>query len=210
MTLTWTREDSPRCDADKQRLFGPAELAAVGLAPPAPEEPVANEWWRVTDGDDVAGYGWLDCEWGDARITFFVAPSFPWRANKTALILAPTGLALDGNGTLYVDDTLTDSVSAIPRALTRTTAVTAMGANLSAGGALNAPLGMTMAPNGDLVVVNGDDGNAVEITPAGQQLATRTLITDGAGDLFGVITNQAGDGLIIGNDGTDALDEISM
>ena len=74
MTLTWTKENSPRWDADKQRIFGPAELAAVGLAGPAPGEPVADEWWRVTDGDQVAGYGWLDTEWGDARITFIVAP----------------------------------------------------------------------------------------------------------------------------------------
>ena len=73
MTLMWTKEASPRWDADKQRLFGPVELAAVGLASPGPGEPVADEWWRVTD-DDVAGYGWLDTEWGDARITFFVAP----------------------------------------------------------------------------------------------------------------------------------------
>ena len=74
MTLMWTKEASPRWDADKQRLFGSTELAAVGLAPPVPGEPVADEWWRVTDGDGVAGYGWLDTEWGDARITFFVAP----------------------------------------------------------------------------------------------------------------------------------------
>jgi GNAT superfamily N-acetyltransferase len=46
----------------------------VGLPGPAPGEPVADEWWRVTDGDEVAGYGWLDTEWGDARITFVVAP----------------------------------------------------------------------------------------------------------------------------------------
>jgi GNAT superfamily N-acetyltransferase len=74
MALTWTKENSPRWDADKQRVLGPAELAAVGLAAPAPGEPVANEWWRVTDGHGVAGYGWLDSEWGDARITFVVAP----------------------------------------------------------------------------------------------------------------------------------------
>ena len=75
MTLTWTKENSPRWDADKQRIFGPAELAAVGLAGLAPGEPFGlHEWWRVTDGDQVAGYGWLDTEWGDARITFMVAP----------------------------------------------------------------------------------------------------------------------------------------
>jgi hypothetical protein len=137
-----------------------------------------------------------------------IGTHFPWRANKAALILAPTGLALGGDGTLYVDDTLTNSVSAIPRALTRTSAITAIQANLSAGGALHAPLGMTIAPNGDLIVVNGGNGNAVEITPAGKQILTKTLIKNGAGDLFGIITTQQG--LLIGNDGTNALDQANM
>jgi hypothetical protein len=139
-----------------------------------------------------------------------IGTSFPWRANKAALVLAPTGLALGGNGTLYVDDTLTNSVSAIPGALTRTNSITAASGTLSTGGALNAPLGMTIAPNGDLVVVNGNNGNAVEITPAGRQLATKTLIKNGAGDLFGIIATQTGDRLIIPNDGTNALDEAQM
>ena len=34
MALHWIREDAPRWDADKQRLFGPEELAAVGYEPP--------------------------------------------------------------------------------------------------------------------------------------------------------------------------------
>jgi hypothetical protein len=136
-----------------------------------------------------------------------IGTDFPWRANKAALVLAPTGLALGGDGTLYADDTLTNSVSAIPQALTRTSAITAAAGNLSAGGALDAPLGMTLAPNGDLVVVNGNNGNAVEITPAGRQLATKTLVKNGAGDLFGIITT--GDGLVIANDGTNALDKAS-
>jgi hypothetical protein len=137
-----------------------------------------------------------------------VGTDFPWRANKAALILAPTGLALGSNGTLYVDDTLTNSVSAIPQALTRTSGISAISGNLSAGGALNAPLGMTLAPNGDLVVVNGNNGNAVEISPAGKQVAVRTLIKNGAGDLFGIITTQ--DGLLIANDGANALDQLNM
>jgi DNA-binding beta-propeller fold protein YncE len=69
---------------------------------------------------------------------------------------------------------------------------------------------MTMAPNGNLVVVNGNNGNAVEITQAGKQLVTKTLIKNGAGDLFGIITAPAGDGLIIANDGTNALDRAGM
>jgi DNA-binding transcriptional MerR regulator len=137
-----------------------------------------------------------------------IGTGFPWRANKAALILAPTGLALSSNGTLYVDDTQTNSVSAIPQALTRTSAITAVAGTLSVGGALSAPLGMTIAPNGDLVVVNGNNGNAVEITPAGKQILTRTLIKNGAGDLFGIITTPRG--LLIANDGTNALDEANM
>jgi hypothetical protein len=136
--------------------------------------------------------------------TTVIGTKFLWAANKAALVLAPTGLAVAPDGTLYVDDTLTNSVSAIPQALTRTSPVTAAATTVSAGGALSAPLGMTLAPNGDLVVVNGNNGNAVEITPAGRQLTTRTLIKNGAGDLFGIITTQ--DGLLVANDGTNALD----
>jgi len=137
-----------------------------------------------------------------------IGTGFAWRANKNALILAPTGLALSGAGTLYVDETLTDAVSAIPDARTRTGAVTAVGSTLSAGGALDAPLGMTLAPNGDLLVVNGNNGDAVEITPAGKQLATKALVKNGAGDLFGIIMAPAGSGILIVNDGTNALDEL--
>jgi hypothetical protein len=88
----------------------------------------------------------------------------------------------------------------------RTTPIAATAVTLSAGGALDAPLGMTLAPNGDLVVVNGNNGNAVEITPAGQQLTTRTLVKNGAGDLFGVIATQTGNGIFVVNDGTNAID----
>jgi hypothetical protein len=133
-----------------------------------------------------------------------IGADYPWIANKAALILAPTGLALGRNGTLYVDDTQTSAISAIPRALTRTTAVTAQAGTIFAGGALSAPLGMTMAPNGDLVVVNGNDGSAVEVSPAGKQVATKTLVKNGAGDLFGLTTTR--NGLLLVNDGTNALD----
>jgi hypothetical protein len=63
-----------------------------------------------------------------------------------------------------------------------------------------------LAPNGDLIVVNGNNGNAVEIGTAGQQLATKTLVKNGAGDLFGLTTTQAGTEILLVNDGTNALD----
>jgi hypothetical protein len=133
-----------------------------------------------------------------------IGTNYPWIANKAALVLAPTGLALGHNGTLYVADTQTSAISAIPRALTRTTPVSAAASTIASGGALNAPLGMTLAPNGNLVAVNGNDGNAVEVSPAGKQVATKTLVKNGAGDLFGLTTTR--NGLLLVNDGTNALD----
>jgi hypothetical protein len=135
-----------------------------------------------------------------------VGKDFPWEANKAALVLAPTGLALGGNGTLYVDDSETNKISAISAALTRTSAAKASATVISSGGALNAPLGMTVVANGDLVVVNGNNGNAVEVSPAGKQVATKTLVKNGAGDLFGLTPTQAGTSLLFVNDGTNALD----
>ena len=135
-----------------------------------------------------------------------VGKYFPWEANKAALVLAPTGLALGGNGTLYVDDAETNQISAISGALTRTSAAKGSATVISSGGALNAPLGMTVVANGDLVVINGDNGNAVEVNPTGKQVATKALLKNGAGDLFGLAPTEAGDGLLFVNDGTNALD----
>ena len=76
-TLTWVREDAPRWDADKDRLFGDLELASVGLSRPELGAPIADEWWKATDpAGVVVGYGWLDNEWGDAEITFMVAAGY--------------------------------------------------------------------------------------------------------------------------------------
>lgn len=138
--------------------------------------------------------------------TTVIGTRFPWKANQAALVLAPTGLALASDGTLYVDDTEDNTIDAIPDAATRTTAVAYGTHTVSSGGALNAPLGMTIAPDGDLIVVNGDDGNAVEVTPAGKQVATKTLVKNGAGDLFGLAVLPSGTGFEFVNDGANALD----
>jgi hypothetical protein len=137
--------------------------------------------------------------------TTIVGSGFPWKANKTALVLAPTGVALGSNGTLYVDNAETNTVSAIPQALTRSTPVVARSSVISKGGSLNAPLGMTLALNGDLLVVNGSNGVITEITPTGKQVAKHTLIKKGAGDLFGLALTPNYQGLYFVNDGDNTL-----
>jgi hypothetical protein len=135
-----------------------------------------------------------------------VGSGFPWIANRVAFVLASTGLALGRTGTLYVDDTQRNTISAIPNAMTRTNAESYGSNIISSGGALNAPLGMTLAPNGDLIVVNGNDGNAVEVTPAGTQIASKTLVKNGVGDLIGLAVTPNGRGIEFSNDGANALD----
>ena len=49
-----------------------------------------------------------------------IADAIPWRDDKAALVIGPTGLALASNDTLYVADTLGDGIIAIPHAMTRT------------------------------------------------------------------------------------------
>jgi hypothetical protein len=90
--------------------------------------------------------------------------------------------------------------------MTRTAAVPSGGSTLSVGGWLNGPLGVTLAPNGDVIAMNGNDGNAVEISPQGHQVAKVTLVTNGAGDLFGATVASGGRELVFVNDGTNALD----
>ena len=43
-----------------------------------------------------------------------IASGLFWKANKAAFVLAPTGLALGHNGTLYVAETPSNHITAIP------------------------------------------------------------------------------------------------
>jgi len=63
---------------------------------------------------------------------------------------------------------------------------------VSSGGALNGPLGLALAPDGHILAVNGDDGNIVETTRAGTQVAHKTLDSTGAGVLFGLVAHSSG------------------
>jgi hypothetical protein len=135
-----------------------------------------------------------------------VADNIPWRDDKAALAIGPTGVALAKNGTLYVADTLESRIIAIPNAMTRTTPLPDTGIALSSGGHLKQPLGLILAPNGDILTTNAGDGNIVETTPAGHQIATVAGdAKTGAGSLFGLAIAPGGKGLLYVDDGFNTL-----
>jgi len=134
-----------------------------------------------------------------------IAAGFAQTADPAALVIGPTGLALGWDGTLYVADSLNNRIAAIADAPTRT-ASAGTGTTLAQGGALNDPLGLAMAPNGDLLVANGADGNLVEVAPWGRQVAVKTVETaTGAGSLFGLAAAPRGDGVYFVDDGDNTL-----
>ncbi len=133
--------------------------------------------------------------------TTTVATGFPEELNSSALVLGPTGVALEPDGTLYVADTVQSRIAAVPFATSRFFPATHGGLTVSQGGSLNAPLGLAVAPGGDLIAVNGNDGNAVEVTPFGAQVDTRTIDPfDSGGDLFGLAIAPSGRGVLFVDD----------
>ncbi len=135
-----------------------------------------------------------------------IGSGFAEQLNSAALVLGPTGVALGRDGTLYVADTVNNRLASIPFAWFRTTAAPHGGVTLTSGGSLNSPLGMTLAPNGDVLTVNGGDGDAVETTPSGQQVATEQIDPAGAGgDLFGLTIPPNGRGVLFVDDGDNTV-----
>lgn len=135
-----------------------------------------------------------------------IGDDFAERTDPAALVIGPTGLGL-GGGTLYVADSLRNRVAAIHNAVTRSSA--SDGVTVSSGGALNDPLGLTLAPNGDILTVNGNNGFIVETTPGGAQVAKKLIDSSGsppgAGTLFGLAVVPDGSGVYFVDDGSNTL-----
>jgi hypothetical protein len=130
-----------------------------------------------------------------------IGSGLPARTDPNALVIGPTGVGLSRNGTLYVADTLSNRIAAIPGATFRHSDDGA-GRTVSKGGALNGELGLAIAPNGDILTVNGGDGNMVETTPRGTQAAVRTIDNNsgGAGNLFGLAVKPGADAVYFVDD----------
>jgi DNA-binding beta-propeller fold protein YncE len=142
-----------------------------------------------------------------------VGSGFPERTDPAALVIGPTGLAFDSrHGILYVADSLNNRIAAIPNALFRFTSA-GIGKTISVNGFLNDPLGLALAPNGNILAANGNDGNIVEIEPDGDQVSEKLVDSTGGpppggGTLFGlaVVDNV---GLYFVDDGSNTLNLLS-
>ena len=138
-----------------------------------------------------------------------IGSGFPEQTNSSALVIGPTGVGLGRNGTLFVADTLDNRIAAIPNALLRTRSA-GTGLTVSRNGALQGPLGVAIAPNGDVLAANSLNGNLVEVRPNGSQVAVRQLDKSGspagAGALFGLAVAPGGNGVYFVDDATNTLD----
>ena len=151
-------------------INGPWDMAAVSLGPVA-ELFVSN----VLNGTVAAG-GKVVNQGTVLRLKLALSPNHPpallsatavgsgfgEHSDPDALVVGPTGLAVSRSGTLYVADSVGNRITAIPAAITRMSSA-GTGQVVTSGGALSTPLGLTLAPNGDILTVNAGNGKLVEI-----------------------------------------------
>jgi hypothetical protein len=148
-----------------------------------------------------------------------VGSGFAEHTDPAALVVGPTGVALspacgsdnDGNcsnSLLYVADTVNNRITAITHPFDRMSA-DGPGTTLSAGGSLNAPLGLiAIQDGGHLLTVNAGDGFITEIDTEGHQVAKKLIDKSGSppgsGALFGLVFDPA-HGVYFVDDATNTL-----
>jgi hypothetical protein len=130
-----------------------------------------------------------------------IASGYTHGLNNAALVVGPTGLAFDpSSGLLYVASTADNEIFSVQNALFRTTDGGTGSVVFSDNDRLRGPLGLVLAPNGDLITANGDAINTgglqnelVEFTRQGQ-FVTRFQVDPGAGGAAFGIAIAATDG----------------
>ena len=147
-----------------------------------------------------------------------IGSHFAEKTDPAALVIGPTGVGLTGNNrngrddnaVLYVADSLNNRITAIRDPLHRNNS-NGTGRTVTSGGALNDPLGLAIAPNGNILTVNGANGFLVETrVRGGHGRQVRKVLLDkmgkppGAGALFG-LTAVAGQGIYFVDDNENAL-----
>ncbi len=137
-----------------------------------------------------------------------IGSGFPERTDPAALVIGPTGVGLSPNSSLlYVADSLSNRVAAIPNPVFRVTSA-GIGATVTQGGSLDDPLGLAVSAGGNILTVNGANGFLVTTTPNGVQISKKLLDSSGTppgnGALFGLVP-VAGQGLYYVDDATNTL-----
>jgi uncharacterized protein (TIGR03118 family) len=126
-----------------------------------------------------------------------IASQYTHRCDPAALVLGPTGLAyVTGTDTLYVASTADNALYAIPNASTRTTDAGTGSVFYTDNTHLHGPLALALAPNGDILISNGDAVNGdpnqpseiVEISPSARFIA-QVSIDSQQGAAFGIALN---------------------
>ena len=125
-----------------------------------------------------------------------IATGYIHRPDPAALLVGPTGLAFDAkHDILYVASTGDNAIFAIPNALTAQDDFGTGAIIYQDPVHLHGPLGLVLAPNGDLITSNGDAVNAnpnqtneiVEFTPTGHFVAQTPVDFSGTpGGAFGI------------------------
>jgi len=96
-----------------------------------------------------------------------IAKGYAHHSDPNAFVLGPTGLAFDKrSNTLYVASTMDNAIYSISAAGTRTSPVE-KGELVFEDPHLRGPLGLVLAPNGDLITANGDAENKDPTHPSG-------------------------------------------
>jgi len=147
-----------------------------------------------------------------------IGSDFAERTDPAALVIGPTGVALRGNDghdhggdqDLFVADSLNNRIVAIRDPLHRHSS-DGTGKTVSTGRALNDPLGLAIAPSGDILTVNGANGFMVFTRLKGNHgHQIRKVLLDnmgkppGVGALFGLVA-VADQGVYFVDDNENAL-----
>lgn len=129
-----------------------------------------------------------------------IASGYAHGPNAAALELGPTGLVYDAAiNTLFVASTEDNAVYAVRGAATRNTDAGTGSVVFQDAAHLRGPLGLVLAPNGDLIASNGDAVNAdptqpselVEFTTKGRFVAQTPVDSTGEGGAFGIAISAA-------------------
>jgi hypothetical protein len=129
-----------------------------------------------------------------------IASGYRHVPNAAAVVLGPTGLALDPDSdTLYVASTADNQIYAVSHA-SRVANQTGRGTVVFSDSHLRGPLALRFAPNGDLITANGDAVNGdplhpseiVEFTRSGHFVRSYN-VDPGQGGAFGIDTVLRGD-----------------